>query len=95
MSAMIGKIISRFITVAVALIATLWLIAIGFAQATCSIFLWFGTQCHDPRLDVWMLPFAGAPIGIPALIGSVIAFLKIRKRHDRSAVAAREELSGS
>jgi hypothetical protein len=53
------------------LCATAFLLVVLFAQFTCSAIPGVGTQCHDPRLDVWMLPFFLAPIGLPALVASV------------------------
>ena len=53
------------------LLAAVFLLLIAFAQFTCSLIPGVGTQCHDPRLDVWMLPFFFAPIGIPTVIASL------------------------
>jgi hypothetical protein len=51
--------------------AAVFLFVVVFAQFTCPLIAGFGTQCHDPRLDIWMLPFFFAPIGIPAVVASV------------------------
>jgi hypothetical protein len=53
-------------------LAALFLFTIFFAQTQCSIFPSFGTQCHGPEGDIWMLPFFFAPFGIPLTIVSII-----------------------
>ena len=72
--------IARFIIHAT---TAIWLVLIAFAQMTCSIVPWLGTHCHDERIDIWMLPFFTAAIGIPALINSII-FLRAQIRGRRA-----------
>ncbi len=70
----------RFI---VLLLALGWLILIGIAQATCSIVPWFGTQCHDPRLDVWLMPFGTAVFGFPAVIALTADYISRVRKNNR------------
>ena len=62
------------------ILAAIWVLLIAYAQLTCSLFPSIGTQCHDPRLDVWRLPLSTAPIGGFALLGvtlmSVVAMFR-------------------
>lgn len=55
------------------ILAAIWLLLIAYAQLTCSLIPSIGTQCHDPRLDVWMLPLFTAPVGGFALLGVILA----------------------
>jgi hypothetical protein len=54
------------------LIAAIWLLLIAYAQLTCSLIPSIGTQCHDERGDVWMLPLFTAPVGGFALLGLIL-----------------------
>lgn len=63
------------------ILAFIWLVLIAYAQGTCSVFPSFGTQCHDERLDVWMLPFFLTVVGLPAVVASLKIIVKfIRDR---------------
>lgn len=57
------------------IVAAVFVLMIVSAQLTCSIIPSIGNQCHGPDGDVWMPPFFFAPIGIPALIGSIAIFV--------------------
>jgi lysylphosphatidylglycerol synthetase-like protein (DUF2156 family) len=78
-AAIVGGIASFVIYV----VAAIWLLLIAYAQMNCSQVPWLGTQCHDERGDVWMLPFFSAPIGLPAFVISVVLLI-VRARRRRS-----------
>jgi hypothetical protein len=62
--------------------AAVFVLTIVSAQLTCSPIASLGHQCHGADGDVWMLPFFFAPIGIPALIGSIaIIVMAVRRQH--------------
>jgi hypothetical protein len=52
--------------------ATVFVLFLVSAQLDCSQIPSIGNQCHGSEGIVWMLAFFFAPIGIPALIGSII-----------------------
>ena len=57
-------------------IAALFVVIILWAQNSCSLIPSIGHQCNGPEGDAWMLPFMLAPVGIPALIYSVVLYLR-------------------
>ena len=58
-----------------AVVAALWIVFVVYAQLTCSLIPSVGTHCHDPTLDVWMLPFLTAPFGGLAILGLILTAL--------------------
>jgi hypothetical protein len=67
------------------LLAALFIFLIVYAQLNCSIFPSIGYQCHGPDLDIWMLPFFYAPLGIPTLLASIgILIVGVVRRWRRS-----------
>ncbi len=63
---LIFELVGLLAKAAVSVGALAWLFLVGFAQWHCSIIPHIGRQCHDPSLDIWMLPFFTAPMGIGA-----------------------------
>jgi hypothetical protein len=62
------------------MLAAVFVLLIVSAQLNCSQIASIGHQCYGPAGDVWMIPFFFAPIGIPALIGSiVISIVSVRR----------------
>ena len=65
-------------------LAALWLVLIGIIQDTCSIFPSVGHQCHDTGYaDIWFLPIFFSPIGIPAVVASIIIIIVAAVRRKR------------
>jgi hypothetical protein len=62
------SVVGAFLRIVIFLIAGGWLLTILYAQFTCSLFTWIGTQCHGDANLVWLYPFVTAIIGIPALV---------------------------
>ncbi|MDE2065454.1 MAG: hypothetical protein KGJ00_23870 [Bradyrhizobium sp.] len=62
------------------LAAGFFVIVILAAQQTCSLIPSIGHQCNGPDGDVWMLPFFFAPIGIPALIATILISIMATRR---------------
>lgn len=58
--------------------AALFLAMIAMANAACPML-----RCNGPEGDGWMLPFLFAPIGIPALIGTVVLTAGLIRRQLR------------
>ena len=58
-----------------AVVATLWLLTVAYAQFRCSLIPSIGHHCNDPTLDVWLLPFITAPIGGFAVLGLILMAL--------------------
>jgi hypothetical protein len=69
------KDLAQAIKILCVMVAAIYVLLIVAAELTCSIVPSIGNQCHGPDGDVWMAPFFLAPIGIPALIGSVVIFI--------------------
>jgi hypothetical protein len=74
------KVIDTIVNVGCLLAAGFYLLTILWAQLNCSMVQAFGRQCRDPELDIWTIPFALAPIGIPALIGAAQMLWGARRR---------------
>jgi hypothetical protein len=49
-----------------------YLYLIAGAQWECSLFPWFGHQCHGPQGDVWIFAFFFSVVGIPCTIWLLI-----------------------
>lgn len=61
-------------------IATVFVLLIVSAQLSCSQIASIGNKCYGSEGIVWVLAFFFAPIGIPALIGSiVISVVSVRR----------------
>jgi hypothetical protein len=65
------KVIDTILDVGCLLAAAFYLLTVLWAQLNCSLIPVIGRQCGGPELDAWMIPFFLAPIGIPALIGTI------------------------
>jgi hypothetical protein len=60
--------------------AAVFVLAVVSAQLSCSQIASIGHQCGGSDGIVWVLPFFFAPIGIPALVGSiVISIVSVRR----------------
>ncbi len=57
------------------IVAGLFVAAIVFTQYQCPI-----PSCTGTDIDAWLLPAAFAPIGIPALIWSIVFVVKRYRR---------------
>jgi hypothetical protein len=80
MKALILRIIGIALKVICFALALGWLALIVASQSTCSILPSVGHQCHGPELDVWMLPFFFAIIGLPTLIASITIIVGLMRR---------------
>ena len=70
----------RFLKALCFLLAGFFVFLIALAQLSCPVLI--GTQCSMGGGDIWMLPFFYAPIGIPAVIASIVILIvrAIRRR---------------
>lgn len=50
--------------------AVLWLSSVALAQYHCSVIPWIGS-CNKLN-NAWLLPILLAPVGVPALIASIV-----------------------
>jgi hypothetical protein len=80
-----AKIIIRILKGICFLFAVLWLVLIGIIQSTCSAFpSVVGPRCHDTGYaDIWFLPIFFSPIGIPAVVASIIIIIVAMVRRKR------------
>jgi hypothetical protein len=80
-----AKIIIRILKGICFLFAVLWLGLVGVIQYTCSAFpSVVGHQCHGSAYaDIWFLPIFFSPIGIPAVVASIIIIIVATVRRKR------------
>jgi hypothetical protein len=65
------KVLGYLVQGIVGIVAALWLSIVGLAQYHCSVIPWIGT-CKSFDEDAWLVPLFLAPIGVPALIASIV-----------------------
>jgi hypothetical protein len=54
-------------TIMPAAVGAMFLLLVAYAQSACPL-----SRCNGENGDVWMLPFFAAPIGVPAIILTII-----------------------
>lgn len=65
------RVIDAIVDIGCLLAAGFYLLTVLWAQLNCSLIPALGRQCQSTELDGWMIPFFLAPIGVPALIGTI------------------------
>ncbi len=74
------KIIDTILNIGCLVAAVFYLLTIVWAQLNCSLIPAIGRRCGATEIDVWMIPFFLAPIGIPAIIGVISMLWGARRR---------------
>lgn len=65
------KVLGYLLQGIVGIVAVFWLSIVGLAQYHCSVIPWVGS-CGRVGGDAWLVPILLAPVGVPALIASIV-----------------------